>query len=175
MSKRISSPALWGSLLVIFGIILILRNLLDIHFPVFKILIALVLIGIGIVLIMGRFGFRRGENSTIFSESKLSYNPSENSYGCFFGKLDLDLTTVDPAIQKEIELLCTFGEVNVNISKDSRLVIESNTTFGETKIPDNREYNFGSGKYQSPNYSPDQPYLLLKTRCVFGSLKIYTA
>jgi len=174
MSKRISSPAFWGTLLIIIGIIFVLRNLFDIHFPVFRVLISLFLIGIGIVLIMGRFGFRRGENSTIFSESRLSYNPSEKSYGCIMGKLDLDLTTVDPSAQKEIEVICTMGEVNINVSKDVRLVIKSNTTLGETRFPDSKEYNFGEGSYESPNIESGQPYLLLKVRVILGNLKVYT-
>lgn len=172
MSKQARNTALWGLVLIIVGLLFILRTLWGIHFPIFRVLISLVLIGLGIVLIMGRFGFRRGDNSTIFSESKIAYNPSENSYGCVFGKLDLDLTTVDPNAQKEIEVFCTFGEVNLNLNKDAKFLIQSKTSFGETKIPD-KEYNFGSGQYQSPNYSPDQPYLLLKTKVVFGSLKVY--
>ncbi len=173
MSKQARNTALWGLVLIIVGILFILRTFWGIHFPVFRVVISLILIGIGIVLIMGRFGFRRGDNSTVFSESRISYNPSEKSYGCIFGKLSLDLTTIDPNVKKEIEVFCTFGEVIINVGKDAKLMIESSTTFGETKIP-GKEYNFGSGKYQSPNYSPDEPYLLLKTKVVFGSMKVYT-
>jgi len=173
MSKRFNNPVFWGILLIVLGILFSLRSLWGIHIPVFRIIIALFLIRLGIVLVMGRFGFRRGDNFTIFSELKIIYNPAEKSYGCIFGKLDLDLTTIDPSLQKEIDVLCTFGEVNINVSKDAKLMIVSNTLFGETKIPDNREYNFGSGKYQSVNFSPDHPYLLLKTKCVFGSVKVY--
>ena len=172
MNKQARNTAIWGLVLIIIGLLFFLRTLWGIHFPIFRVIISLLLIGIGIVLIMGRFGFRRGDNYTIFSESRISYNPSEKSYGCIFGKLDLDLTTVDPNKQKEIEVLCTFGEVNVNIRKDVGFLIESNTTFGETKIPD-KEYNFGSGRYQSPDYSPEKPYLLIKTKVVFGSLKVH--
>lgn len=172
MSKNSYNAAFWGIILIVLGIIFSLKTFWNINVPVFRIIISLILIGLGVVLILGRFGFRRGDNSTIFSESRIPYNPSEKSYGCIFGKLDLDLTTVDPGVNKEIEVFCTFGEVNVNIRRDSKFVIESNTSFGETRIPD-KEYNFGFGKYQSPGFSPDEPHLLLKTRVVFGSLKIY--
>lgn len=174
MSKNVHNPVLWGLVLIVIGVLFSLRSIWDIHFPVFRVLIALALIIIGIRLVMGRFGFRRGENSTIFSESRLSYNPSENSYGCIFGQLDLDLTTVDPSVQKEIEVFCTFGQVRINVSKDSRLLIKSSTTFGETKLPDNREYNFGPGTYESPDLSSGQSCLQLNTKVIFGSLKVYT-
>jgi predicted membrane protein len=172
MKKSANHSLFWGIILILLGILFTLNTFWDISIPVFRIVFSLFLIGLGLVLILGRFGFRRGDNSTIFSESRISYNPSEKSYGCIFGKLDLDLTTIDPNSNNEIEIFCNFGEVNVNISKDAGFMLETSTVFGETKIPE-KEYNFGTGKYQSSNYSPDQPYLLLKTRVVFGTLRVH--
>jgi len=174
MSKKGSNPFVWGIILIVIGILFTMRSLWDINFPVFRVALSLFLIGLGVIMVMGRFGLRRGENSTILSDSQLSYSPSESNYGCILGKLELDLTTVDPTVQKEIEIMCTLGEIRINVSKDTRLMIKSNTTLGETRFPNNTEYNFGTGTYESPDLDSGQPYLMLKCRNVLGNMKIYT-
>ena len=177
MKMELFNNAFWGLLLIIIGILLVIKLLFNIQFPVFRVVIAILFIYLGLRILIGHQGFswnmkNGSENSAAFTEQTFHYNPEQNNYSCAFGSCSLDLSDISVTENKIIEISAVFGEFRLKINKDANYAIFSNTAFGNTLSPDNSSYGFGQRTYYSPNYKPELPHLTIKTNVAFGSIKI---
>ena len=167
----------WGMLFISVGILLLLNYIFGIHLPVFKILVAIGFIYIGIKMLFGSFDLdfhkSQTENEAIFSHSNFAINGDSRRYKTVFGSAKLDLSKVDiGTIKEKISVDTVFGETYILIPRGAPVSIESSAAFASIELPDKNINAFGQFQWHSESYKSDQPALRLKINAVFGALKV---
>lgn len=176
---KMGAGLFWGILLILIGLGIVIRIVFNIHFPLVKFVIAFFFILIGIKLIFGGFNFWHGNvsgNTTIFSESKID-GQKENfkEYNVIFGSSVIDLRDIDLASgTKEIIINTVFGSTTLIIDKETPLKIKSDVVFASSKLPRENTSAFGTGHYESDNFSRDANHVYIKADIVFGEFKLKT-
>lgn len=170
----INSGAFWGIIIILIGVSMVLRYVFNIHFPIFRIVIACLLIFWGLRMLMGSIGSNRYyyENSTVFSNSRHSYNRSNNSYNVVFGRGELDLRNVKVEKNQRIQVNSVFGSYIIKIDDSIPIKIISNVAFGNIRTPDDTDNAFGKYTYRSSGLNEDAPFILIDANVVFGDLKV---
>ncbi|NOQ27075.1 MAG: hypothetical protein GQ564_17070 [Bacteroidales bacterium] len=169
----------WGILLILIGLGIVIRVVFNINFPLVKFVIAFFFILIGIKLLFGGFNFRQGNfsgNATIFSESKI-VGQKENfkEYNVIFGSSVIDLRDIDLTEgSKEIIINTVFGSTTLIIDKETPIKLKSDVVFASSKLPRKNISAFGTGRYESDNFSKDTNHVYIKADIVFGEFKLRT-
>jgi len=161
----------WGILLVTVGAWFILRRFLPFHFPVVRLIIAVLFISIGIrVLVHGP----RFTMAPAFSESHQKYTPGwDRDYTILFGRGDIDLTgvTIDGAdLRTRVNVVFASGVLHINPAVPVR--IDMSAAFGTVDTPDGRSVSFGDSVYTTSAYRDGAPALSIHATAVFGRLLV---
>jgi predicted membrane protein len=178
MEGFIFSGIFWGSLLILWGISIIIKSVFHVDIPIFSIILAFIFIYIGIHILTGGFKFqgRADQYSIIFGEGVLKYQEKDNKpaeYSVIFGKGTIDLTGI--SVEKKniyIKANTIFGQGNIEIDSRLPVIVKANVAFASTTLPDNSMATFGKYVYKSPDYQPDKNHLELETDVVFGGISI---
>jgi predicted membrane protein len=170
-------PALfWGLLLIIIGLSFIFRIVFNVDFPLFKILIAFLLIFLGLRLLFGSFGFvnvKTGENDVLFGEKRFDQFENHKEYNVIFGKGVYDFRDVNLEDRvKKVKLSTIFGASEVKLSSDIPVRIRVDAAFAGAEMPNGNTAVFGNTNYESPDFDPEKPYLDLKIDVVFGGVEV---
>lgn len=169
---KLDGGIFWGLLLVIIGILVILRHVLHLNISIFRIVIAIIFIYIGISLIAGQFGTRSSSN-IIFSEGTIKSEILEKEYNIVFGRGYIDLTSIAPSeLNKSIKVATVFANTTLKIDHNMPIEIDADCAFGSTIMPDGTSVSFGDRVYRTPATSSSQSYLKIKTDTVFGVLEV---
>jgi predicted membrane protein len=173
MQKRFSGSMIFGTLVILFGLLLLARNLFDLHIPVFSMVVSLGMIWIGILLIMGQVvGGKEGERVP-FGERTMQYIPGQTNYRVLFGSGTLNLQDLRPDQPLHLYLDCTFGEMKLIVNREVPLQVDGTASFGSLNGPDLRTASFGNYFYTSTGYNPSLPGLTIHARVTFGELRIF--
>lgn len=170
-------PALfWGLLLILIGMSLVFRIVFNIDFPLFKIILAFILIFLGIRLLFGSFGvvnIKGGENDVIFGEKHYDHFEHKKEYNVIFGNGVYDFRDVDlEGGVKKVKLSTVFGGTEVKLSKDIPVRIRVDAAFAGAELPNGNTAVFGNTSYESPGLDMNEPYLDLKIDVVFGGVEV---
>ncbi|MCX7796551.1 MAG: hypothetical protein N2380_08545 [bacterium] len=169
---KLDGGIFWGSLLVIIGILVILRYTLHLNISIFRIVIAIIFIYLGISLIVGQVGARSGSN-IIFSEGTIKPGVLEKEYNIVFGRGYIDLTGIAQSeLEKSIKIATVFANTTLKIDPNMPIEIDIDCAFGNTIMPDGTSVSFGDRIYRTPSISSSQSYLKIKADTVFGVLEI---
>ncbi|MFW6019849.1 MAG: LiaF domain-containing protein [Bacteroidales bacterium] len=175
MRNLFTSGSFWGIFLIVFGALLVLRQIVDIHLPIGKIIISLLFIFFGIALLTGSFGHHRKNNAAVFSESEFQFDKNTTEYSSVFGQGTLDLRdiTLSENININININAVFGEMRVLLRPETNYLIRSNAVFGSVNLPGKKSNSgFGESNTQSENFNKQQPHIIIKADAVFGSIDI---
>lgn len=168
----------WGLLLVILGASLIFRIVFNIDFPIFKILIAFLLIFFGLKMLFGSFktpSFETKESDIVFGEKRFSNPETNRDYSVVFGKGTYDFRDIDLKGEKQkVKISTVFGASIIKINKDLPTKIKVESAFAGTELPNGNSAVFGSSTYTSPDFDPEKPHLEIKLEVVFGGCEIRT-
>jgi predicted membrane protein len=167
----------WGLFLVLAGVVLLARIVFNIDFPLFKVLVGLFFILIGIRILFGKsFMETLGskENEVIFSDQSLHLTDiSKKEYNVIFGKSDVDLTDLNREnLPARMKINTVFGSTTLYVPEDLPLIIYSDAVFSNAKLPGGNSSVFGRTSYKSPGIEKDTPYLEIKFDVVFGSVAV---
>jgi hypothetical protein len=173
MNRSYSGAAIFGGAIVLIGVLLLVRNIFNIHIPVFTLLASLGLIWLGILMIRGNIQGKHNGERILFNESRLNYTPGQDSYSVLFGSGTLNLQDVKPDKPLHLNLELTFGEFKVVTNREVNLQVEGNVSFGKISGPDLRTATFGNYLYTSPGYNPSLPGITIHTRVTFGEMRIF--
>ncbi|MBS3807248.1 MAG: hypothetical protein KGY60_07075 [Bacteroidales bacterium] len=165
-----------GILLILTGTAIIIRIVFNIDIPVFKILIALVFLYIGIRLLTGDFfsgHIHAGENAVIFGETAFKGLPRNQEYTVLFGQARIDLTQEsDLRETQNLKINTIFGSSELLIREKQPMRIKADAAFAGAKLPGNNETAFGKVFYQSDSLNIQEPYLDIEANVVFGEFKV---
>lgn len=172
----------WGVAIIVVGLCVLVGAIFGINIPVFKILLGLFLVYMGIKVIFGAFLLdfslsaekRSSDHEAVFAKSQFSYPNSKSAkeYVTVFGTSRLDLTNTVDIQGVELETVTVFGESEILVKKATPLRIESNTVFAKSELPGKNISAFGQFHYSTPGLKESEPALKLKVTSVFGSTKI---
>lgn len=172
------TPVFWGVVLVLWGFALILNALFHLDIPVFRILIALIIIFIGIQMLLGWKGkswycVHKDEHNIIFGQSTKKATPLTKEYNIIFSNGELDITELNPEwVNSKLEVNTIFGSGILKINPEIPAKIITSAAFGRIITPDNQQSVMGDHVYQTPALKENQPYLLIKATVVFGNMEV---
>jgi predicted membrane protein len=158
------------------GIALIIKVVFQLDFPVFKVLVGIFLILLGIKLLFGRFvipshHFRPEE--TIFTEKTYSDLEPGMEYTVLFGKGVYDFTNVDLTKGSfHTKISTVFGGTQIIIPRNAPVKIQADAVFAGAELPDGNTAVFGSSVYESDSWSPDTASINIKLDVVFGGVQV---
>ncbi|MFC1887332.1 hypothetical protein ACFLYK_00830 [Candidatus Cloacimonadota bacterium] len=164
------SGLFWGIILVLFGLSVILKSVLNIDIPIFKIVFALILIYLGIKMLTGPS--HKSKDTVIFDKGRININLAKDEYNVVFGSgiIDLrDLKDLPKNMSKEINIV--FGSGRIYLPENIPVKLKVDTVFGESRLPDGKTEFFGEYRYQKgENFTDDT--LFLEINVVFGSVVV---
>jgi hypothetical protein len=175
---KMSCMILFGSFLILIGIGIVIRVIFHIDIPVFKILVALFFMYLGIRLLMGRYpvcGFNREKGDIIFSEARVdSSNLDKNEHNVVFSSALFDLSKVELKDKPVfVKINTVFGNTRVKIKRDMPVKIVVDAAFSGAKLPNGNSAAFGTTTFSTENFKADSSYLYIKADVVFSGFEVY--
>ena len=172
----------WASILILVGLLLLVGQFLEIEIPLFRILIAVILVAIGIQLIQKGKGQESHQSSTdsyanntvIFGSGEIMVDEQnlKSQYTVIFGNQVINFKNLDLHAKARIEINTVFGETRVYIPEGMPYRIESSSLFGETKGPHAKGDSIGNSTWDNNKAQESQPLLILDTNTIFGSMRV---
>ena len=166
----------WGAFLLLLGIALIIKVVFQVDFPVFKVLVGIFLILLGIKVLFGRFiipSHHFEPEETIFSERTYDDPESGKEYTVLFAKGVYDFTNVDLSKGSfHTKISTIFGGTQIIVPRDVPVKITADAVFAGAELPDGNTAVFGSSVYQSDSWTPDTASINIKAEVVFGGIQV---
>lgn len=169
----LTSGVFWGIVLVLLGLSMILKVVLHIELPIFRLVLAGILVYLGIRLAMGaRWESGPHRDAVIFGEGALGSAPG-GEYSVVFGRgtLDLQERPADPT-EKPLELVTVFGSSRVLLDRAVPTRVRLSAAFAEATAPDGNSISFGNYTWASPDWAEGKPGREIRATVVFGELKV---
>ena len=172
---KMGAGLFWGIILIIIGLSIIFRVLFDVS--IFRVVLAIVFILIGIKLLIGHPIMRHeGSNDhVIFGERTIRSNPVHgNDYSTVFGKTVYDFREMDdlPDRKTKITMNTVFGSTDILLPADLPVIIHAEVVFSSARMPNGNTIAFGDANYSSKVTEPDSATLYIEAHVVFGGLDI---
>jgi len=167
----------WGVIIVFIGLYMIFNGLFKFNFPVFKIILSIVIIYFGFKLLFGSFGKtnfdKPGEYNAVFSSRNFNIpNIGEDSeFNVVFGNSTIDLRNAGfNAPNIDLEVNSVFGNTTLLLPKNVDCKIKESAVFGTAITPDGSMASFGDTKYNSDNNQSTK--LNIEANAVFGRVEV---
>lgn len=188
MNKNIDSRHIVGIAIVLFGIMLLIRNVFHIHVPVFPTLFSLIIIAVGIFIVKSSFKISEEKISPEQNdakeaettvpdggervESKTGYQVYSNKQRVIFGSGVINLKNQAKDKHIDIDAECMFGEMKILIDPGTPIAVNASVFAGTLKIPGAIGKQSNSLNYMSPLYNPAQPGIQFNLNVSFGETSI---
>jgi predicted membrane protein len=173
---KMGAGLFWGAFLLLLGIALIIKVVFQVDFPVFKVLVGIFLILLGIKVLFGRFVFPSHHfrpEETIFNERTYDDPESGKDYTVLFARGVYDFTNVDLSKGSfHTKISTVFGGTQIIIPRDAPVRIKADAVFAGAELPDGNTAVFGSSVYESESWSPDSASINIKMDVVFGGVQV---
>lgn len=175
---KMGSGMFWGILLIVIGVSLILKIIFHIDFPIFKIVVAFVLIYLGVRILIGP-SFKvcskhKTENTVVFGNTRFENFEMNKEYNVVFGKGEYDFSnfTLDSVVVTRLDMHTVFGNSRLILPPLLPVKIEIDAAFSGVTLPNGNTASFGNSVYTSKYFDESKPYLHIKADVVFGSMEI---
>lgn len=173
MTEFCTTGLLWGSLLILIGLITLINVIFNVHIPIFRILIATFFIYLGLRMLTETSTTQRYYYSSCSSKQGICNEKNVMEYNVVFGKQVIDLTTQDIPNQNIVIAIDTsFGESLVLIDTTKPIRIEASASFGSIELPNNSHISFGHHTCQTSTYKEASEAMHIKVKVAFGKCVI---
>ena len=166
----------WGAFLLLLGIALIIKVVFDVDFPVFKVLIGIFIVLVGLKVLFGRSFISEHHFSpeeTIFNERVYENPESDKEYTVLFAKGVYDFTNVNlDQGSFRAKVSTVFGGAQIIIPKDKPVRIKVDAVFAGAELPDGNNAVFGTTIYESDSWRADTASIDIKVDVVFGGVQV---
>lgn len=171
------SKVFWGLVIILIGVSIIINHVFKVDFPLFKVIIALIIIYFGFSILFGSFKFNKtssGDFSHYFTSK--TYEPTKIDgnieFNCVFGSSKIDLRrTLMVGQNIKIEINSVFSSVQVNLPPNHNIEVKASSAFGSVRSPGNRQDGIGDQRYTVREGIPGEK-LLIEANAVFGSVNL---
>ncbi len=168
----IFSGVFWGAILILLGISIILRSLLNINIPLFQLLVAFFFIYIGISILAGGVCWRKYPRTIVFEEREVEGKPHDR-YDVIFGRGEIDLSKV--SLEKgnvQVSVNTVFGSGVIKLNPQIPAEIKVDSVFAGAKFPDGNSIFMGRYTYRTKDFKKEENHLIVDADVVFGALEI---
>lgn len=171
-------------LIIIFGLLLLLKNLFNWNISIFRIFVGVAIVVIGISLLTGgwnwfKSGFGNNAQSNTYYEGAPASQSETVSFGqrhytatqsgkfsYIFANGSIDLTNLPEEQVHRIELDSVFSNVNVYVKPGMSVAVQGSSAFGRIQLPNGNAVFFGDISQSSTSG------ITLVASAVFGSVNI---
>lgn len=158
-----------GCLLILIGTITLINIIFHIHIPIFRIVIAALLVYFGIKMLVGTSRTERYYYSSSCTTQGICTEKNVIQYNVLFNKQVIDLTTTNTLAKNMlIEINTSFGESIVLLDTTKPIRIEGSAAFGSMELLDKTVISFGNHTYQTPTYESGAEPIHIKAKVAFG-------
>lgn len=169
------------------GLIFILIGLamiIPIGLPIFRIIIAIVFLLLGIKILIGNnsnyykhkniknFTTEFGENNSIFQKRKIKITEKQSEYNIVFGAGEIDLRELNPDAHRGIGVNVVFGDGRIILDKNIPVKLEITSVFSGVQLADGEVSVIGKRIIKTPTYDDSSKRIKVRINAVFGSLRI---
>jgi len=167
-----TSGVFWGSLLILWGVSMILNAVFHINIPFFRIAFALIVIWFGVRLLMGGRCWQN-EHSAVFTGAEVKADKARKEYSAVFGNIAVDLSGIklDSEVTKT-EINAVFGSAQVKIGSKYPVVVRASSVFGSVRLPNGNAMSFGGGKWANRAPKAGEKVLEIEVNAVFGQVEV---
>lgn len=166
------SEVYWGSLIILAGVLLIVKNVFHVEIPVMGIIFPIIIITLGISMLTG-FKGQSDSQRAIFSESNVTADSSNAEYSVVFGKGVYDLRGVKPTDKNvKIEINSVFSSAFVTVDPATPMRIKIESAFAGGNVVNGKVAAFGDNVYRSASFNENAPFVDVQAHVVFGSLEV---
>ncbi len=168
------SGIFWGIVLCLLGVSMILKVVFHLDIPVFRLVLASVLIVLGIRLLLG-VTWKNGpvRNSILFSDGELQAGQDDRDFVVVFGRGRMDLAGARPEGRTgPIEFTTVFGSGRIRVDPTIPTKVTLSSAFAGARVPDGTQIAFGTYVYRTPGQSDDAPFLDVRATVVFGEIVV---
>lgn len=172
------SKLFWGLLIILIGVSIIINHVFKVDFPLFKVIIALVIIYFGVTMLLGSFNFKSGssgDQSSVFTSQNYAPDLIDRSeeYNCLFGSSKIDLRNTNFEEKNiELEVNAVFGSVKLYLPENVKVRIKASSAFGSVRSKDHQQDGIGDQEFSEGSRTGDVE-ITVKASAVFGSVRIY--
>lgn len=164
-------------LVLLLGVLLLANNFLGLQISFFKVMLGLGLVVLGVAAVRGQWvpmfnGELQQSNNVLFGSGRVHVTdePAQERFSTIFGEQRISFEKLG-AGGKQVAIDTVFGETKVYVPRDLPIRIQANSVFGEVKMPDGGETNFGERKFESLQ-GLSEAAVHIRASVVFGSIKI---
>jgi predicted membrane protein len=173
---KMGTGIFWGAFLLLLGVALIIKVVFNVDFPVFKVVVGIFLVMLGIKVLFGR-SFISSDNfkaeETIFNERVYDNPESGKEYSVVFAKGVYDFTNVDLEQGSfHVKISTVFGGTQIIIPADKPVRIQAEAVFAGAELPGGNNAVFGTSIFESESWSPDTASIDIKVEVVFGGVQV---
>jgi len=171
----LESGVFWGSLLVLWGLSIIVQTVFHIHIPFFRIAFALIVIWIGLKILTGGRPSWHNRHSIMFSDATFPATPIQNRYEIVFGEGTIDLTAAEPGkTPSPVTVNVVFGSATVKVDPKKAVRIRATTSLGNINLPEGRTSAVGATSWESKAAKGRSDVLEFRLNAVFGNIEVRT-
>lgn len=172
--KFLLTGIFFGTLLVLWGLSLIVEAIFGISIPVLRIGFACLLIYAGLVLIKGMYEAHT-QKTIFFSQETVKADKTkvQNYYKIVFGQGTIDLSDIVDVSSDvvNVQIYTLFGKAILKINPEIPTTINATSVFSSVTFPDKTIISLGNYRYATGN-STVQPKVIVDATAVFSALEV---
>lgn len=170
--KFLLTGLFFGTLLILWGLSLIVESIFGITIPVLRIGFAVILIYAGLLLIKGMY--EAHNQKTIFFSQESIKADKENSeyYKIAFGQGTVDLSDIQPGDEpKRVQVYTLFGKATLIINPAVPTHIAATSILSGVTFPDKTIVSLGNYTYNTAPIE-QKPQIIIDATAVFSALEV---
>ncbi len=167
------SGVFWGLILILLGISMILKIVFKVDIPLFRIVIALILIYWGLKLLFGISLGKKSEGNIIFNRGTIEQVETGKEYNIIFGRGTVDLRDLQWHEQdQKVSIDVVFGNADIYLNPDIPTQVNIDAVFAECRFPGGNISFMGDHTLRTPSYEEGKPYITIDLDVVFGNAAV---
>jgi predicted membrane protein len=172
---KMGAGLFWGIILIVIGLSVIFRVIFGIS--IFRIVIAVAFILIGIKLLIGRPVIHHNDRETdvFFGEKTVKSDPLQGTdYNTIFGKTIYDFRDMSDLKDRKTKVTfnTVFGSTEIILPPELPVFVRADAVFSAARLPNGNTVAFGSADYSSRTAQSDSAALYIEAHVVFGGLEV---
>lgn len=173
--KFLFTGIFFGTLLVLWGLSLIIEALFGISLPILRIGFACILIYAGLVLIKGMYEAQQ-QKAIFFSQETVKADRYNNQqyYKIVFGQGTIDLSQLDTSGHAEpirIQVYTLFGKAILQLDPQVPTLVNATSVMSSVSFPDKTIVSLGNYRYQTGT-NDQKPQVIVDATAVFSALEV---
>lgn len=172
--KFLFTGIFFGTLLILWGISLIIETVFGISIPLVKVGFACLLIYAGLIMIKGMYEVHNQKTIFYSQESvKADTHSKQQSYKFVFGQGTIDLSDLDTSSADiiNVQIYTLFGKATVKLDPRVATTINATSIASSVSFPDKTIVSLGNYRYFSGD-SAQKPKISVDATAVFSALEV---